>query len=447
MKAHLRFSVDVIFSKVFLPCIVCLLGLLVSTSTLNAQVYVHAQVYFEQNDPIFKILYPEMRLSNIPVCAFTYWSSTSNRDKSESALTDSTGTAKLKISAEEGTSLAVFVNGGETKTEFCGSSASKNLRAEYRGTGQTIETQRVLEALWKHVIIAVGIQLRYDGIILETQNAINELLSQVPSMPCDEINGQLEKLLGQNSTFGASYPLSSKAIKTQFLETVEGTKQKLAEEAFKKKQYELALRLYSDLVNNFAASPSLTNCTERKNSCEFSIKKKSDCDSLMSKASLIADKSQAIRFLETSLAQISDSDPCRNTVQDKMQELQTGVESQKDEAEFARLKSQDEKALKKFNVDLTVTQLDFFSNPFAFKGKCLALTCIVKKFETPTSAIMEAANSFYADFKVATPKKFTTLNLIVKVKGVTTLINAFGAPMKVPRVDVVHILNNSPSNY
>jgi hypothetical protein len=446
MKAYFKFSVDPMLCEASQFIITAILTMLVSISTLHAQVYVDAQVYFVQDDPIFEILYPEMRLSNIPLCAFTYWSSTSNRDKSESALTDGEGMAKFKISAEEGTSLAVFVNGGETKKEFCGSNEDKNLRQEYKGTGQTIETQRVLEGLWKHIVISIGLQLRYDGILLETQNAIKQLVVQVPLLPCDEINGHLEMLVGQSSTFGTNYPQSSKAIKTKFLKAVEDTKQKLADEAFEKKQYEVAFRLYSELVSNFATSPLFANYIEQKNSCELSIKNKNTCDSLISNASLIADKSQAIHFLETSLAQISDADPCRNTVQDKMQELQMLIESEKEDAQFTRLKSQDEKALKKFKVDRDITQLDFFSNPFALKGKYIAISCVVVKFETPTSAIMESANRFYADFKVTPPKKFTTLNLIVKVKGVTTLLNAFGTPIKVPHVDVVYILNKAPEN-
>jgi hypothetical protein len=411
------------------------------------------------------------------------------------------------------------INGGrdrkkshETGNTECESEVKKYLRDELAGEGLKIDGgYYVNEKKHKGEVIKVPINLGYDGELLKMSNQIEGLVKNASSFKLGEAIDVLNDLIGLETPFGNKFPTSCQQIRSNITELVEQNRQNIANGAYKKHQYKVALEVYQDLYYSVPNSrfyllyqsrldscfsfiemerqidsmrkqcdSILTNseyfsdysCAisfldssltkfSRQDSCfkrvEFKIKElrsriqaqqfdslRGKCDTIIINAGHISNYSKAIGFLKSSLTKIQNSDPCFERIQVKIEELNRAIQVQKQEEKYNRLVNEDKKALKRFKVDMEISQVDFFTNPFAFNGQNIFITCVVKKFETPTSAIMNAAEEFYADFKITPPKKFDALHLIVKVKGVTTLYNAFGTPIKVPHVDVVHILNFPP---
>jgi hypothetical protein len=427
-------------------------------------------VAFNEVSPVFQIFSDEYDFSNIPICAHAYDDRYSNlnqqirealnatpaKDQFEASVTtDKSGSFEVEISNGDFTWVTVSANGGTAKAQTCGSQKNLSVRQDLKGSAYNVYHNDFLHyGDYRSYPVTISLYVTLDGELLDLQKHIDDLIGQIPSSSLSETVRRLDEYTSNNTSFATRFPRSCNAVRDSILSIAQRKLLASADSTYQSKNYERAASLYSDLANLLPSSSSHNLFVSKRERTLQDLANqlvddslRTSCDSLIAVANAMPNKSKAIKFLDSKRKTVGESNPYWARVEERIENLKTEIESDKEETELNRQRQADAAALRKFNVDLTVTQLDFFSNPFAFKGKHIALTCIVKKFETPTSAIMEAANSFYADFKVSTPKKFTTLNLIVKVKGVTTVINAFGAPMKVPYVDVVHILNNSPNNY
>lgn len=430
-------------------------------TNLNAQARVFVRIIINGRDPqtnyqyayryaqnlndysnacaIFGFIPSELNLANIPICFSMAWGGM----KHEFALTDLNGAANIIVSSPEiGPPVFISANGGARGCE----DAEKYVRAEYTNSTQEIDPGQLSRAINKGDTLNFNFILFYNGRLITVWEQILQLTHLVSSMNYQAMSDSVGNILGTNTFIGVHYPKSSSLMRGRLWNFFEETREKEADEAFTQNRFDEALQIYSALLANFPESHYAEKDRQRQDSCQAFLRSKSMCDSLMNTGSQISDNSKALRFYRSALATILPTDPCHNEVQRKIESLETAIEYQKEELEYNRMKDADERAIKKFKVDRTVAQEDLFKNPFAFKGECILVTCGVYKFQTPTSAILEGGERFYADFKVPPPKKTTALYLIVRVKGVTTLVNAFGTPVEVPLVDVVHILNLQPEN-
>ena len=397
---------------------------------------------------------PELKVNliNIPVFVSSGWK---GREKCVSALTDSNGMAEVSIFATPADLPAGIVVMANEKPAGCGSS-DKVLQEDYisepeRGStyyireNDLVRGDRIPDPC--EMTVHLTLFMKADPLLLKASQDINNIVPEITEASLPDfraIESKINSLSGDGSMFALHYPQTSARIKSGLLKILELNKERMAEDAYDNERYSEALNFYEWLSEHFRNSSSIGTYKSRAISCETIIRNENVCDSLTKAGDNIADKSQQIKFFEASLTRISASDPCYGMIQQKIEGLKSDVENANNQAEEVRKQKEDDKALKTFNVDLSVTQPDLFSNAFAFKGKCIAIACTVFKFETPSSAIMDAMNRFYADWKIRPPKRFGALYLIVRVKGVKTLINAYGTPIKVPYVDVIHILNNNP---
>jgi len=419
----------------------------------------------EEVSSVFAILDEEFDFSNIPICAMVPPESWNGQTKDhwkaecKSALTDKNGSFEVtfsSFSSSYNVQIILSVNGakeGQT-LRICSPNDTMNLRKDIKGsTYHLINTDFLGNGDFKTHPVNIILYLTLNGELLQLQRQVDDLVSRIPSLRLTEILKQREDLLGDQTSFATRYPKSGAIIRDSILSIAEKSILGRADSAFDEKKFDSALTLYSELASLSPTSPESKVYSSKKELTLIALSKerKDDslhayCDSLIAIADALPTKSKSIKFLESKRKGNTNANPYWQEIEERIQLLKSEIETEKNEAEFNREQRADLSALKKFKVDPDVTLMDFFSNPFALKGKYIAIRCIVVKFETPTSAIMEADKRFYADFIVTPPKKFEALDLIVKVKGVTTLINAFGTPIKVPYVDVVHILNMPPDN-
>ncbi|MBI3004774.1 MAG: hypothetical protein HYY49_05095 [Ignavibacteriales bacterium] len=410
-------------------------------TVLSAQVYMNITVRVARPDLLFTILPSELSPVGVPVCA------TASRGGAVATATiDASGTARLTISTVEyGTTIRIFVNGGNTKSMNCGSKDAIVLSDLTGAQSEFTLSGEILRAIDRHETMAINIKLQYDGLLLKAQQLITQLLDPKSSLTYSQMTSKLDKILGPNSYVGRTYNNSSVLLKQEVLLQYAKSLQSQADEAFDRDDYDKAHSLYSTLVTNFSNSSSNSTNIERKIQLESIFSRAQHCDSLMNQLQSIPNNSNRLKFLLTSSSQLSSSDPCLEKLNELRGELEKEIESDSILAEMSRLKSEDQKAIKKFKVDKNASPMDFLTNPFAYKGKSVALSAVVEKFETPTSALMTyGTRTFYAVFKIPPPKKYNVLHLIVKVKGTTMVKNAYGTSVKVPHVDIVHILNTSP---
>jgi hypothetical protein len=412
----------------------------------------------EDVSAFFKILDYEFDFSNIPICVSVSPDHFGSGETSyASTTTDKHGHFKVEVLEDindTGLSIVVSVNGGT----ICKPQDIRQIRKDIRGSsysfgfGEYSQKRR-----GKLNPIDVVLYVTLDGELLKLQRRVDSLATPTCNLRLFEILQRIDSLLGSHTSFADRFPISSIAIKDSIRSIAERNVFKKAELAFSLKNYESSLNLYTDLVNLLPHSTSYNIYVSKKELSRLALAQqqieqqtrdslRSYCDSLISLANLMPQKNKAIQFLEKRRIELDGVNPYWQDIETKIESLQNELDSEKKEADFRRLENADIAAIKKFKVDQTVNQADFFANPFAFKDKHILITCVVKKFESPTSAIMNAADQFFADFKIPPPKKLEALYLIVKVKGVTTLYNAFGTPIKVPYVDVVHILNLPPDN-
>lgn len=415
----------------------------------------------KQNDKgVFNLLPEEMNLKNIPICIYSYFPNSANKSiNSAFVLTDIDGISKIKFSDDDHQYIWIDANGGrngrksrELNTLVCETNVKPYLREEYEGEGIAIDSWQVNARRSRGEELVVPMNLNYSGILLETKKRIEDLLDNAINIELGSIIQSFNGIIDSQTVFGKEYPLSAKLIRINFLTRIEQTKQGIAIVAFKVKRFEDAIKTFDQLLNVFPKSPNSSQYISLRDSCVGMINRnvakdslEKECNNILDKASSISDHLKAIKFLKSHLLSIATSDPCSEAISQKIESLQNQIQLDEEQAENNRQKSEDEKALKKYKVDDEFNQIDLFKNPFGLRGKYIAIQCAVVKFETPNSAIMDGGQQFFADFKVTPPKKFKALYLIVKVNGVKTLVNAFGTPIKVPYVDVVHILNALPN--
>ena len=393
---------------------------------------------YSTKNSIFKILPNELKVKDIPVCLVM----TLGKQEYKFALTDSNGEVEFKLSPDPGTTLWISAN---ARSEECGN-AIKYFRPEYTTYSKNfIEREVSIKILERKGTINVNCNLFYSGQLLETMNMVNKLIPQLSDLDFEQINSKIENIMGAKTFIGSQYPKSSELTRTRLLGTFEETRKKVADNAFKQKDYYLALKIYDDLLDNFPNSSAFNRTQERRDSCKIFVQNKIVCDSLMKIGNNISNNLTALEFFRSSLTNISSDNDCYYQIHAVIANIESAIESEKEKAEYDKRISNCKAILKRYNIDLSVTQVDIFANPFAYIGKYTALTCIVDRFETPTSAIMQAAKTFYADFQITPPKKVSTLDVIARVKGVKELINAYGAPVKVPYLEIVHILDCSIS--
>ena len=402
---------------------------------------------------VFAILNEEFDFSNIPICARI-----NSSNEYRKAVSDKRGSFEIEFSTRNNLDVALSANGGANKTPICDPDDTLKLREDVKGLTYNIpHNEFQVDAEDKPIAARITLYITLDGELYRLQKRVDELFSSLPNLQFTDIVRQTNDLLGDQTSFAIRFPKSRAIIRGSILSIAEKSTLAKADSCFKENNFEFALALYSDLARLLPTSPDSNLYAFKKAVTlrELSEQRKNDsnrayCDSLITIAGTLPNKSKSIQFLESKRKALIGTNRYWQEIETRIELLKSEIEAEKkaesEEAEINRQRRADLSALKKFKVDLDVALEDFFINPFALKGKYIAIRCIVVNFETPTSAIMESDKRFYADFKVTPPKKFATLNLIVKVKGATTLINAFGTPIKVPYVDVVHILNMPPDN-
>lgn len=407
--------------------------------------------YSGELSSVFHILDEEVDLSGIPICAYT--PAYPRQDIGEvpayaMSYTGKNGSFRLKVPGRGVRGIVVYANGGEDKTEGCGSGRQIKFREDIKGS-HTVFTSEYLSHV-KKGSISIVLAVNYDGSLVALQREIDNLVNQLPSLTLGEIVQRSETLIGLQSSFVTQYPRSSRVIKDSIMSVAERIKQRQADEAFQSKQLEAAYTLYSDLVKFFPSSPSAEKNIERMSQGKLRVEQRQAYESLMTRVRRVTTTSRAIGMLESYFAQMSSYDPFRSRVQQEISKRRSRLraerkrESEKEGTRQERLIAQDAAALKRFDVDLSITQLDLFTNPLGYRGKHIAVNCTVVRFETSKSAVMRGADIFYADFNVSPPKKTTRLNIIARIKGLTEIINADGTRSTVPYVEVVHLLNKMP---
>lgn len=393
---------------------------------------------YTNKDSIFQIVPQELKsldLDSIPVCVtMTFGQEIDN----QSALTDANGVARFSH-FPVCMSCSQIVANADGK---CDGTAMQR-KPEFDAYTGRLDAMR---SVWNRGDTVYVRLVHDDWLLIKARAAVLELANRLGALDYISAVTRIDSAVGRNSALHEYYPKSCHVMRAKLLQVLEESKQEMADRAFAQDRYSDALPLYDSLLANFPDSPFTSANTQKKNSCLTFLRTKFVCDSLVNAGSSISNQPKALAFFRQILAKVAPTDPCYPTIQTKISGLESDIEQEKEQAAYHRLKVEDENAIKRFRVDRTVTQIDLFKNPFAFKGQCILMTCVVYKFETPTSAIMDGGQRFYARFKVTPPKKFSELYLIVRVEGVTTLLNAFGTPIKVPLVDVVHILNLPPDN-
>ncbi|MDI6762839.1 MAG: hypothetical protein QME83_07390 [Thermodesulfobacteriota bacterium] len=118
----------------------------------------------------------------------------------------------------------------------------------------------------------------------------------------------------------------------------------------------------------------------------------------------------------------------------------------------AEMEEQQQAKVKKYNIVDQISGYDLVSNPFRWKNKVVVLrfSSFVKMLDSSTGVFRDV--STYEQFLVAKlppklfpirlssglpPPDFLTYHLVVKVKGMTTAKNAFGASVELPLVEFV----------
>ena len=292
--------------------------------------------------------------------------------------------------------------------------------------------------------------LNYSGVLLETKTKIETLLNNIPYLELATVMNSFNSVIDSQSIFSKKYPLSSKLIRSNFNNYVEQVKDVLALKDLQANKYQNALRSYEQLLTYFNNSHSLQYAYLR-DSCMHLIRRKVEqdslenlCNKIINKSDEYADKTKAVNYLNSMLLSINGCSSCVESISQKISALQKEIEIEKERAEYNHEKTEDEKALERYEVDADYNQIDLFKNPFGLKGKYITIKCSVVKFTSSKSALMNGGETFYADFKVKPPIKYRALYLLVKVKGVTALVNDFGTPINVPYVDVVYMFNHFP---
>jgi hypothetical protein len=411
-------------------------------------------VAFREVSPVFAILSEEYNFTDIPVCAIVLPDNQYSRWKEQfrSVHTDERGYFSVEFSSSYNIDIVVSANGGEKKSQLCGPDQKLAPRGEIKGSTYYVYSSdftRYGSDIKYPVDIPLYITL--DGELLQLQRQVDDLVSHIAQSPLSEIIKQIDALIGSGTPFAARFPKSSKAIRDSVLSVAERTLLAMADSLYQAGKYEPVLTLYSELTNLLpTSSSSALIASKRARAQAESVKNVHDraartyCDSIMAVAMTMKSKSRAVQFLESKRRGQAGTNPYWRIVEERIHSLRDEADVEEEEALIESQRRADDAALKRFNVDPAVTQLDFFRNPFAFKDQYIALGCIIEKFETPASAFMRAANQFYADFKVPPPKKFKGLYLIVRVKGVKQVVNAFGTTIRIPYVEVVHYLNLPP---
>jgi len=413
--------------------------------TINSTSYDWERTYsrdydtFTKTNSVFEILIKDLKAENIPVCLTMI---TSKKADNSFVLTNSNGVAELTISPYSETKLWISINNAHN--QGC-SNADEYYRPEYSSHGQDLDSKYDNITISENKsTINVDCKLWLDMKLINARYVIYKLILQMHSYDYAQVNTEIENIIGVKTIIGKQYPKSSELMRKRLLEIFEQTRLEVADDAFQQKEYDSALKIYNDIVENFPNSSSFNK--ERRDACQDLLQNKIACDSLLTVGNNISGNLTALQFFQSSLANMSPNNDCYNEIQACIDKLKYAIEREKEENEYEQRISKCKAILKKYGVDLSVTQVDIFANPFAYKGKFTALTCIVDKFESPTSAIMKAAQNFYADFQITPPKKVSVLNVIARVKGVKELINAYGAPVKVPYLEIVKILDCSISD-
>lgn len=399
---------------------------------------------------VFQVLDREIGFSQIPVCAYS--APRPSRDRGEKPLhamsyTGRNGSFGLKLPRSRIAGTIVVANGGEDKAERCGFNAQIKFREDIKGSHSVLTEEDLVYADGKS--INVELIVSYDGALLALQREVDTLVNQLAVLSLAEIMQLSETLVGLESAFAAQYPKSSRVTRNTILSIAERVKQRQADEAYQMKEFETALALYSDLVRFFPLSPSADKNTERMAHGKLRLQQQQAYELLMKVVRAVPSRSRAIGMLEKYLTEMSGDDPYRILVTEKIEELRTDlgarkIASERREAERRQQRADDDAALRQYDVDLSITQLDLFTNSLAYRDKHVAISCAIVRFETRTSAVMRGADTFYADFKIPPPTTSALLSLIAKVVGVTELIGEDGRRSRVPHLEVVHILNKMP---
>ncbi|MEE9289053.1 MAG: hypothetical protein V3U69_05640 [Bacteroidota bacterium] len=399
---------------------------------------------------VFHVLDREIGFSQIQVCA--YDAPRPSWDRGEESVdamsyTGRNGSFRLKLPRSTIAGTIIVANGGEDKAERCGFDAQIRFRPDIKGSHSVLTEEDLLYADGNS--INVELIVSYDGALLALQREVDALVNQLAVLTLAEITQRSQTLVGLESTFAAQYPKSSRLTRNTIMSIAERMKQRRADEAYQMKEFETALALYSDLVRFFPSSPSADKNTERMSLGRLLLEQQQAYELVMKMVQAVPSRNKAIGILETYLTEMPRDNPFRSVVAEKIEQLRTDREARRiasgrREAERRRLRTDDAAALRQYDVDLSITQLDLLTNAFAYRDKHVAISCVIVKFETPTSAVMRGADIFYADFKVPPPTTSTLLNMIARVVGMTELTSADGTRSRVPHVEVVHILNKMP---
>lgn len=380
------------------------------------------------NDPVFQINKNEISIKNIPLLLYTQWTNKKMESVVQS-LTDYNGKAIMQIVPEAGQTIIIEVNSGERK--------NPELNIFRRLVGdQAVSTHASL----KEINLDIEVFLFFDGIALQAKKNIDILLLEIinTSITCSEIITYLNKKLHKD--FLSLYPISAKEIQQRFLSLLESERRFIADNKYNLGDYTNARLIYEDLKLNFATSSFIEYYKHREDMSNIVIRDRKLCDSLFQLEDKISDNYKKIEFLNVQMNPLYLTDECVANIKTRIEDVQIMIAHSKKEEERNKMIEADANALKKYKVDLTYNQADFFANPFAFMNQNVYVTCIVEKFENNHQAIMRGSDYFYANYKIKPPKKLDILYLIVKVRGMTTINNIHGK-IKVPLVDVVHQLN------
>jgi|GEM_PF-4457274 len=98
--------------------------------------------------------------------------------------------------------------------------------------------------------------------------------------------------------------------------------------------------------------------------------------------------------------------------------------------------------LKKYNVQVDTPErfLYVLKNPYAYRGDYILVRAVVKRFDSPKTAIMRHAEDFFATFDVKIPKDMPpAITMIAKVEGTIPGITVLGVTREFLYVRVVYI--------
>jgi len=425
---------------------------------------------------IFKLSGKDIRLNGIPIYIASSLYSKDNK-VSDVVYSDENGEAKLTTSLNYAEHIEIIVNGGgglrftnvDTwnnliyERDIFGRLKNQDGYGPYKLLGQiTNVVKRNKDVLINKAYIGCEGGFQYYDQLYETIRSnkflikincpiiiakeLRELFNEICTLlnenyintPANEMINDFMTVINRNKEILIMIPQYN--IKEKFINELERLKSKYAEDRFRNKEYHIACSKYEELVTNFPNSHNLGFLKSKRDSCVLIIQREMWCDSIMNKSNEITDKSEKLSFLISQREKVDINNGCWDRINTKINELNELIANEEKEAEQKHQLNEKKKIFQKYHVDEKISQADMFVNPFAFVGKCMIVNCVVSKFDSPNTAVMKGVDYFYADFKVQPPKKLKMLTLIVKVKGIKEVVNAYGTRVKIPLVDVLYIL-------